>query len=381
MRIGLVSGEYPPMKGGVGACSRILAQQLGAAGHDLQIFSDSRASSDEFPLAAASRGWSLQTLLALRSWARHQQLDIVNLQFQTAAFGMSPWIHFLPHFLGQVPVVTTFHDLRVPWLFPKAGALRQRLVLHLARSSSAVICTNHEDHVRLAGQGRHAWMIPIGSNILEQRPDSFDAQAWRQRAGLANDEILLAWFGLVNHSKGLTTLYESMAGLRETGLQLRLVIIGGEPGDSDHSNPVFLDSLGELANRLGLEPALLRTGYIAEAEVAAWLWASDLVVLPFQDGASFRRGSLMAAIQHGCATVTTLPGVDIPEFVHGHNLWLVPTNDALALGEALRTLVASPECRDKLRQGATQLADRFDWQAIAAAYCACFEAVLKDRRL
>ncbi len=381
MRIGIVSGEYPPMKGGVGACSRILAQRLGAAGHDLQIFSDSRASSDEFPLAATSRGWGLQALLTLRSWARQQRLDLVNLQFQTAAFRMSPWIHFLPQFLGQVRVVTTYHDLRVPWLFPKAGALRQRLVLHLAQSSSAIICTNHEDHARLKGQVRHARLIPIGSNILEQRPGSFDALAWRRRAGLANDEILLAWFGLVNHSKGLATLFESMAELRKTGLPLKLVLIGGEAGDSDRSNPAFLESLNELVNRLGLEPALHRTGYITEADVAAWLWASDLVVLPFRDGASFRRGSLMAAIQHGCATVTTMPGVAIPEFMHGLNLWLVPPNDAQALSEALRTLVVSRECRDTLRQGATQLATRFDWQAIAAEYLACFAAVSEDRRL
>ena len=380
MRIGIVSGEYPPMKGGVGACSQILAHQLHTRGHEIFLFSNARARSEEIPLACTSGGWGPQALLALRRWARQQRLDLVNLQFQTAAFSMSPWIHYLPQFLGRVPLVTTFHDLRVPWLFPRAGALRERIVLQLARSSASVICTNHEDHTRLAGQLCCARMIPIGSNILAQRPRDFDAGPWRQRAGVADNETLLAWFGLVNHSKGLDTLLQSVAELRNSGLTLRLVLIGGEAGDSDRSNLAFREALKAQVDRLGLEAALHRTGYIAAAEVASWLWASDLAVLPFRDGASFRRGSLLAAIQHGCATVTTTPRVTVPEFVHGHNLWLVPPDDAQALGAALRMLVASSECRDMLCLGASQLAARFDWDSIAADYVACFETVLGERQ-
>ncbi len=380
MRIGIVSGEYPPMKGGVGACSQILAQHLHSRGHELFLFSDARARSEEFLLACTSGGWGPQALLALRRWARQQRLDLVNLQFQTAAFGMSPWIHYLPQFLGRIPLVTTFHDLAVPWLFPKAGTLRERIVLQLARSSSAVICTNHEDYSRLDSLLRCTRMIPIGSNILAQRPPDFDVGPWRQRAGVADNEILLAWFGLVNHSKGLDTLLQSLAELRDSGLTLRLVLIGGEAGDSDRSNIAFLEALGAQVDRLGLEAALHHTGYLAASEVAAWLWASDLTVLPFRDGASFRRGSLMAAIRHGCATITTTTRVPVPEFVHGQNLWLVPPADAQALGTALRTLAASRESRDKLRLGASQLAARFDWDAIAADYVACFETVLVERQ-
>ena len=379
MRIGIVSGEFPPMKGGVGACSQILAQHLRGRGHELYLFSDAQARSEDLPVACSPGGWGPRALLTLRRWARQQRLDIVNLQFQTAAFGMSPWIHYLPDFLGSVPMVTTFHDLRFPWLFPKAGALRERILLHLAHGSSAVICTNHEDYVRLAGQLRCVRMIPIGSNIVAQRPPDFDVGPWRQCAGVTDNEILLAWFGLVNHSKGLDTLLQSLADLRISGLKLRLVLIGGETGDSDRSNLAFHKALEAQLDRLGLEADLHRTGFVAAAEVAAWLWASDLAVLPFRDGASFRRGSLMAAIQHGCATVTTTPRVTVPEFEHGHNLWLVPPDDEHALSRALSSLAASPASRGKLRLGATKLSARFDWDSIAAEYISCFKTVLEER--
>ena len=379
MRIGIVSGEFPPMTGGVGACSQILARRLSALGHELRILSGPRAASDEFPLACVPANWGLPALTALRRWARHHRLEIVNLQFQTAAFNMSPCIHFLPHAFPGVPLVTTFHDLRVPWLFPKAGPLRRYILHHLARSSAAVISTNHEDHARLRPLARRATLIPIGSNILAQRPADFDAAAWRRRHGLAPDETLLAWFGLVNHSKGLETLLASLSELRAAGLPFRLALIGGGPGDSDRSNRAFSAALDARIARLQLEPALLRTGYLPDREVAAWLWASDLVVLPYRDGASFRRGTLMAAIRHGCATVTTIPRVSIPDFAHGHNLWLLPPADAPALTAALRHLAASPPTRARLRQGAAQLAARFDWDDIAAACADCFAATLRDR--
>ena len=48
-----------------------------------------------------------------------------------------------------VPVVVTFHDLRVPYLFPKAGRLRPAAVTHLARAAAGVIATDPADEAEL----------------------------------------------------------------------------------------------------------------------------------------------------------------------------------------------------------------------------------------
>lgn len=379
MRIGIVSGEYPPMVGGVGACSQILARRLRDCGHELHLFSDSRAHSADVPLSGTATAWNLRTMFALRRWTRQQRLDVVNLQFQTAAFSMSPWIHSLPRFLGSLPLVTTFHDLRVPWLFPKAGILRQQVVWWLARHSAAVICTNHEDCSSLRGRVRSCRMVPIGSNIPDAQPQGFDRNSWRKNAGLDEDDVLLAWFGLVNHSKGLELLLNSLAGMCAEGMAVRLVLIGGEAGDSDDSNVAAQGRLEQLLARPVLKDRVERSGFLPEAQVSAWLRASDLVILPYLDGASFRRGSLMAAICHDRAILTTTPAVGIPEFVHGENLWLVPAGDAGALEDALKHLVSSPAVREKLGAGARRLAARFDWPAIARDYVACFEQVLERK--
>ena len=112
MKIGLISGEFPPMPGGVGDFSRSLAERIGVQGHEVHILSR-QGSTSEIAKVSAVRGWGPACLPAIRTWARERNLDIVNLQYQTAAYNMSPWIHFLPAAV-EAPLVTTFHDLRHP---------------------------------------------------------------------------------------------------------------------------------------------------------------------------------------------------------------------------------------------------------------------------
>lgn len=380
MRIGLITGEYPPMQGGVGAYSRILAGELARLGHAVHVLSSRQALNDDpaISLSSSISRWNLNSLRAIHAWARDLHLEVVNLQFQTAAYAMSPWVHFLPEALGAVPLVTTFHDLRFPYLFPKAGPLRDWIVRRLARASRGVIVTNHEDQERLRGLPRLA-LIPIGSNILATLPAGFDPQPWRVRAGAQNGDFLLAYFGLFNHSKGIEDLLDALAALREDGYPARLALVGGGAGSSDPTNAAFMDAMQARIHELSLEPFIHRTGYLDEASVGAYLAAGDAVVLPFRDGASYRRGSLMAAIHYGCAIVTTTPQVNIPAFVDGENMRLVPPGDPAALARTLCDLRQQPEQAARLRRGAAALAGQFRWQAIAQSAADFFRQVVAER--
>ncbi|MCU0513595.1 MAG: glycosyltransferase family 4 protein [Anaerolineae bacterium] len=377
MRIGIVTGEYPPMEGGVGAFSQILAHTLHDQGHHVALFSRAGAqAAPGLPLTHTAT-WGAGGLRALRDWARRERPDIVALQFQTAAYDMSPWVHFLPRALRPLPVVTTFHDLRFPYLFPKAGPLRDWIVMHLARHSAGVIVTNHEDAARVAPLPRHT-LIPIGSNILTDLPADYDRADWRAQAGAAAGEVLLAYFGFINRSKGLETLLDSLAHLRAGGVAARLVLIGGRTGASDPTNAAFAAAIDRRIQTLRLGEQITWTGFVTETAVSAFLHAADLVVLPFLDGASYRRGTLMAAVHHGCAIITTTPAVPVPDFITGENMLLVPPGNAGALAAAIRRAAASPALHDRLRQGAARLREQFDWQNIARATADFYARILQE---
>jgi glycosyltransferase involved in cell wall biosynthesis len=377
MRIGIITGEYPPMQGGVGAYTSILAAELARQGQAISILSSkaARNSNPEIALSNCIEQWSFGSLNQIRDWAAEQRLDMVNIQFQTAAFGMSPWIHLLPDVLRSVPVVTTFHDLRFPYLFPKAGKLRQWMVMHLAKASDGVILTNHEDYAQISAAYQKA-LIPIGSNMLKPLPNDFDPAHWRAQAGAQPDDFVMAYFGLINRSKGLETLLESLGSLREAGIPARLVMVGGGIGTSDPTNKIFTEEIQRLTDKLDLREHIHFTAYLDEdATVGAYLAASDVVALPFLDGASYRRGSLMAAIHYGRAIVTTMPTVEIPLFRDHENMLLVPPSDSEALTSSLRNLYQSTELRNRLREGARALSQEFDWSQIANAYSRFFQQV------
>lgn len=367
MRIGMITGEYPPMQGGIGAYTRILAGEMAAQGHDLFVLTAAGADNHDprVQVSASITRWNAASLFAARRWARDHRLDVVNLQYQTAAYGMSPLIHFLPDALRPIPVVTTFHDLRFPYLFPKAGLLRDWIVMRLARASAGVIATNHEDALRLADL--RMTLIPIGSNIAATDGAPRNPAAGRQLAGADADDFLIVYFGLVNRSKGLETLLHAVDALWRSGVRLRLGLIGSVPGSSDPTNAAYAREIDALIDRLDLAPLIHHTGYLDDASVSAYLAAADVIALPFADGASYRRGSLMAALQAGAAIVTTEPRVEIPAFVNGETMRLVPPGDPDALANTLRDLHQSPADRARLRLGAAALARQFDWTPIAAA--------------
>lgn len=380
MRIGIITGEYPPLRGGVGAYSRIVADKLGESGHKVFILSNQVAQepNPNIELSNTVRKWGAGSLRTIREWARTNRLDIVNLQYQTAAFAMSPWIHFIPDALRGILFVTTFHDLLFPYLFPKAGSLRNWIVLRLARASTGRIATNHEDLGRLKHLP-NSRLIPIGSNILTRLSTGYDRAKWRAKAGASPEEFLLAHFGFVNRSKGLESLFTALAHLRQGGLPARLMMIGGRTGSSDPANRAYVDEIDTLIARLDVGSQVYWTGYVDDNEVSAFLAACDVVVLPFRDGASYRRGSLMAAIQHGCAIVTTEPKVVVPTFRHGKNMMLCCVDDVSSLTTLLSKLSSDPELCETLRAGARDLQQHFDWDSIAQNYAKFFEELIGER--
>lgn len=366
MRIGIITGEYPPMRGGVGAYTAILASELAALGVSVRVLSriGTTSGDPEVQVDSIVESWGVGIRRKVKRWAEDHDLTILNIQYQTAAYNMSALIHFLPDALRPLPVVTTFHDLRHPYLFPKAGRLRDWVVMHLAQASQAVIATNHADANAL-GDLPAMRMIPIGSNILTA--PSFDASVVRNQMGLRQGAYLIGYFGLVNSSKGIDDLLISIADIRAQGIDAHLLLIGAGVGSSDPTNQAMLHTIERQIAALDLRSVIHTTGYLEDADVSAHLAAVDVVALPYRDGASYRRGSLMAAIRCGCAIVTTIPDVAIPTFRDGETMRLVSAGDTNALSTALLQLHAEPELRTRLRAGAATIAHDFDWVQIAEA--------------
>ena len=107
-------------------------------------------------------------------------------------------------------------------------------------------------------------------------------------------------------------LVEALARLVERGIPARLVMMGGRAGASDPTNLAYGERVDALIERHGLAERIIWTGFVDDAQITAHFLASDVTALPYLDGVSLRRGTLMAALAHGRAIVTTEPEVPEP---------------------------------------------------------------------
>jgi GT2 family glycosyltransferase/glycosyltransferase involved in cell wall biosynthesis len=423
----LITGEFPPARGGVGDYTCRLSLALRAQGTAVQVLTRScedegRKTKDESvrsPVDERNANYRRSSIpysafripritpRAVLRAVRGTGASVAHIQYQTGAYEMRPTVNVLPLLLRLLwggPVVVTFHDLLIPYLFPKAGLLREWANRLLARSATAVVATNPADAARLRSWGvRRVELIPIGSNIPNNPPSDFNRDLWRANHGISSDTTLLAYFGFLNSTKGISDLLGALALLREgasssTAVAYRLMMVGGGLGSSDPTNRATAAQLDTLAQSLGVDDLILWTGFLTPGEVSAALLSADMAVLPYADGASFRRGSLMAVLEHALPVITTQtkdegrrtkderrPTADDrntnpqsafvlrprnpqsiwPSLENGVNALLVPPGDPQALAVMIERLACDLSLRLSLSAGSRKLARFFGWERIA----------------
>ncbi|MEZ4558873.1 MAG: hypothetical protein R2854_20975 [Caldilineaceae bacterium] len=94
--------------------------------------------------------------------------------------------------------------------------------------------------------------------------------------------------------------------------------------------------------------------------------------MPYEDGASLRRGTLMAGLVNGCAIVTTTPQAPLPELAMERDvMYVAPGNDEAAArrGPGAGQCLAGGEAAHQRPENG-----RVSWEGIAAAHVAAHTA-------
>ncbi len=385
------------MQGGVGDYTRRLGQAMGLLGVDVHVLTHADAGADHLRAPAAAYEPTVYPRLERRGWNlwRHVhrmidevQPDVVHIQYQSAAYGLHPAVNLLPARVRllhkHLPFVVTFHDLKFPYLFPKAGPLRWQSVLRLARDADAAVVTNPADWARLSDAGLRDKLraIPIGSNIRCEVTPGYDRAAQRAKWGADANTWLLAYFGFLNANKGGEVLIETLAELVRRRAPAHLLMVGGKVGSSDPTNLAYLQKVEGLIGELGLTGRVHWTGFTSSEEVTANLLAADCAVLPYREGASLRHGSLMAALAHGLPIVSTaLTGCpaeamrQFPMLEDGVNALLTPPGSPVRMADAVIHLMNGAALRSLLAAKAAVLSRQFEWETIAQGHLLAYRGL------
>jgi glycosyltransferase involved in cell wall biosynthesis len=226
-------------------------------------------------------------------------------------------------------------------------------------TSTRVILTNEQDEWRFLRQrprypvpaSRFA-TIPVGSNLPPVAVPEVRSNA---------RELTVGYFGFVNPAKGVDTLLDGFALAYRRCPVLRLEMVCTlQPQDPYHQT---------LLRRLEAAPlrdVVTVTGELNDGDAAAALARCDMAVLPFRDGVSLRRTTLVAALALGRPVISTRAAVPPAALQDGRDVVLVPPGDAEALAQAIVDLAGDPARRAALGAHASEASRAFAWPAIAA---------------
>ncbi len=200
--------------------------------------------------------------------------------------------------------------------------------------------------------------------------------AYRRSLGYGPDDFVLAYFGFLNRSKGGLTLIETLHCVRRDLPQARLLMIGERVGASDPTNYAYLQEVEAQIAAHGLTEQVQWTGHLDAGEVGLALAAADILLMPYADGASLRRGTLMAGLGQGCVLVTTQPQAPLPELLDGRDLLYVPPADSAAAAAAVLRLARDPALAQQLAHHARVAARQFRWEEIARRHVALYDILV-----
>ena len=236
---------------------------------------------------------------------------------------------------------------RARWRSTLMGAYQRAQLACLLGVADVVLCATQDLARRV---GHDAIHVPVASNVTPLAETR--AQA-RRRLGLG-DELVVCLLGTGHPSRALEYATAAIELLAATLGPARVKVL----------------NLGFGAPGLGLAAAGVSVdtpGHLDEAELSLRLRAGDLLLLPFADGISTRRTTLMAGLAHGLPVAALrAPGSDDVLTASREAITLTPVGDVGAFARAVVALVGD---RDRLRRrgvAAGELYARaFDWPILA----------------
>lgn len=347
MKVLFVS-PYPPAPDGIGAYTQGLVTELRASGHDSRVLVP-RGQEHQASDVLGVLGAALPDLDLVLAWSP----DVMHVQFAVAAFGtrtraLFTWLQLIRR-ATSAPLIATMHEVTrdTALLHGPGRALYRRLA---ARCDHVIVHTEGARSALVEKMGVPRTKVSVIPHPRSRPPqEASSVTGLRARFGLGEAELLLA-FGFVHVDKGLDDLVRALGIIRtSTDLlsrdQVRLVIAGtvrprhGLFRVFEWRDRRYLARVLRMIRRGGLSDIVVRTGYVPEADVAAWFQASAAVMLPYrrteQSGVAGLAGAFGTPV-----LASTVGGL---EEQYGSSKWTFPPRSPQDLADVIsRFLGASP---------------------------------------
>jgi glycosyltransferase involved in cell wall biosynthesis len=280
--------------------------------------------------------------------------------------------HLLPPFRG-VPTVLTVHDM-IFQLFPEH---QKRLNYWYLNATMPLYCQRADAIITVSESSKrdivtHYGLEPSKIKVVYEAaaPEFVPAVPAvtadvRTRYGLP--ERYLLHVGTIEPRKNLTLLIQALQRLRDGGLQIPLVVVGGK-GWLYHD---FFEKL----EGLEVVDSVCFPGYVPAPDLPAFYGAATMVIV-----ASVYEGfglPLLEAMACGTPVVSSNAS-SLPEVGGDAALYFDP-HDVEAMAEVIRSVWVDAELRDHMRGIGLEWSSGFSWERAAYETASVYDTVLSER--
>lgn len=351
----ILTGEYPPKPGGVSDYTSLVARELAAAGDTVHVFAPppttSAPAAERITIHALLDHYGPQGRAQLTSeLAKLPQPLTILVQYVPHSYGHKAMnVGFARWVRRQGRVLTMFHEIVYPltWRQPMKhnilGVVTRYMAKQIIKGSSHMffsIPAWHDIAKRLGGHNVPATWLPVPSNVATEA-DAGQVAGIRARL----EHPLIGHFGTYgpNIVPSLDALFPQILG---DSPDARLLLLG-------HGGDRYLRELNR--KHPGLATRITATGPLDASTLAAYLKACDLLVQPYPDGASCRRGSLMGGLALGCAIVTTTGPLTEKIWFERQAVAFAPPDDMRQVAAQAKALLADADERQAMGNRAAAL--------------------------
>ncbi len=367
MRLLFINSEYPPVGGGAGNASANLARLFVEMGSEVTVITCAfdHLSRDELREGVRILRGPASRRRADRSDALEQSIFIVGAVWRSIAFvrrskpdvvlaffgvpsGVVAWL--LKIAFG-IPYVVSLRGGDVPgfrpydfWLYHKLAAPILRLIWH----GAAAVVANSTGLRDLANAFDATADIAVVANGVDIQRFGSVHRTW-------TDPRLLS-VGRIVHQKGLDLALAALGGLKDCDWEWKIVGDGPE-----------LPVLQAMIREQGLGDRVHFLGWLKPADVEEAYARANLFLFPSRDEGM--PNAVLEAMASGLPVVATKIAGNEELVIDGETGILVPVEDVVALGRALRELLLDGGRRERMGQAGRERVEReFAWAKAAERY-------------
>lgn len=214
------------------------------------------------------------------------------------------------------------------------------------------------------------WLYKIKTNNVVVIPPGVDTSHFypispdeaKEYIGVPPCANMLLFVGRIEPLKGVDTLIQAIAILRQHGVYVCLSVIGGEPGGADVEN-TEMRRVQEMSRQAGLDDLVTFLGKRSQDTLPYYYSAADAVVVP----SHYESFGMVALEAMACGVPVVASQVGGLAFLvqDGETGYTVPADDPQALADHLAVLLQYPDLRARLGRNAAELAKEYAWEKIA----------------